>query len=119
MRLASRLTAAAQPFKSHTWCAALAVVTDRCDGDPARLRRLGRVRFAAAVRREIPRWQAQRPCGRIVDAVFAALSASTGVIVQRRGTLERVGLVLADWCDIKDGSPTPRFGWSMSSTSST
>jgi transposase len=93
------LSAAAQPFRSRTWCAALAVVTDRCDGDPSRLRRLGRIRFAAAVRRELPRWQAQRPCGRIVDAVFDALTDTTGVIVQRRGTLERVGLVLADWRD--------------------
>ena len=95
------LTAAAQPFKSHTWCAALAVVTDRCDGDPARLRRLGISRFERAVRRELPRWQAHRPCGRIVDGVFAALADRTGVRVQRRGILERVGLVLADWRELK------------------
>jgi transposase len=28
------LTAAAEPFDSTNWCAALAVVLDRCDGDP-------------------------------------------------------------------------------------
>jgi transposase len=94
------LTAAAQPFKSMTWCAALAVVTDRCDGDPARLRRPGLARFDRAVRRELPRWQGQRPCGRIVDGVFAALADRTGVTVQRRGILERVELVLADWRDL-------------------
>jgi transposase len=94
------LSTAAKPFKSKTWCASLAVVTARCNGDPARLRRLGAARFAAAVRREMPRWQGQRPCARIVDAVFAALTATTGVTVQRRGILERVGLVLDDWRDL-------------------
>jgi transposase len=94
------LEAAAQPFKSMTWCAALAVVTDRCDGDPARLRRLGITRFERAVRRELPRWQGDRPCGRIVHAVFTALADQTGVTVQRPGILERVGLVLLDWRDL-------------------
>ena len=94
------LGTAAKPFKSKTWAACLAVVTGRCNGDPARLRRLGAARFAAAVRREMPRWQGQRPCGRIVDAVFVALTDTTGVTVQRRGILERVGLVLDDWRDL-------------------
>lgn len=94
------LDTAARQFKAKTWCAALAVVTDRCNGDPTRLRRLGSERFFTAVRREIPRWQAQRPCRRIVDAVFAALADTTGVTVQRRGILERVGLVLDDWRDL-------------------
>lgn len=95
------LDASAKQFKCRTWLAALAVVTTRCDGDPARLRRLGVTRFTAAVRREMPRWQAQRPCRRIVEAVFVALSDSTGVTVQRRGILERVGLVLDDWRDLR------------------
>jgi transposase len=94
------LDTAAKQFKSKTWCAALAVVTERCAGDPVRLRRLGLTRFTAAVRREMPRWQAQRPCRRIVDAVFAALADTTGVSVQRRGIIERVGLVLDDWRDL-------------------
>lgn len=94
------LGTAAKPFKSKTWAACLAVVTGRCNGDPARLRRLGAARFAAAVRREMPRWQGQRPCARIVDAVFVALTDTTGVTVQRRGILERVGLVLDDWRDL-------------------
>lgn len=94
------LGTAAKPFKSKTWAASLAVVTGRCNGDPARLRRLGAARFATAVRREMPRWQGQRPCARIVDAVFVALTDTTGVTVQRRGILERVGLVLDDWRDL-------------------
>jgi transposase len=95
------LGAAAQPFRSRTWCAALAVVLDRCDGDPRRLRRLGFARFARAVQRELPRWQGQRPCGRIVHAVFAALADPTGVTVQRPGILERVGFILADWRELQ------------------
>jgi transposase len=94
------LDTAAKQFKSKTWCAALAVVTDRCNGDPIRLRRLGVDRFFAAVRREMPRWQGQRPCRRIVEAVFAALADANGVTVQRRGIIERVGLVLDDWRDL-------------------
>ncbi|HEY6425030.1 MAG TPA: transposase, partial [Pseudonocardiaceae bacterium] len=35
------LTAAASPFRSKTWCASLAVVLERCAGDPRRVRRLG------------------------------------------------------------------------------
>jgi transposase len=95
------LDAAAQPFKSATWCAAMTVVMDRCDGDPTRMRRLGAVRFERAVRRELPRWQAQRPCGRITRRVFQACSDPVGVTVQRRGALERVGLVLEDWRDLQ------------------
>ena len=33
------LAAAAKPFESTNWCAALAVVLDRCDGRPERLAR--------------------------------------------------------------------------------
>jgi len=95
------LDTAARQFKAKTWCATLAVVTDRCNGDPTRLRRLGVERFFAAVRREMPRWQAQRPCRRIVEAAFEALADTTGVTVQRRGILERVGLVLDDWRDLQ------------------
>lgn len=95
------LAAAAQPFKSKTWCAALAVVLDRCESDPRRLRRLGPARFARAVQRELPHWQGERPCGRIVDAVFAALADTTGVTVHRPGILERVEFILADWRELQ------------------
>jgi transposase len=96
------LDAAAQPFKSATWCAALDVVLTRCGGDLARLRRLGPARFEAAVRRQLPRWGARRPCLRIVRAVFAALSDSTGVTAVRPGILERVHLVQGDWHHTRD-----------------
>jgi hypothetical protein len=43
------LEAAARPFESSNWCAALAVVLDRCNGHPQRLARLGLTRFEAAV----------------------------------------------------------------------
>jgi transposase len=35
------LGAAARPLESVTWLAAMAVVTDRCNGNPARLRKMG------------------------------------------------------------------------------
>jgi transposase len=91
------LTAAAQPFRSTTWCAGLAVVLDRANGDPHRLARLGVRRFEAAVRRELPRWGAKQPRRRIIAAIFAALCDSTGVTAQRAGALERAGWVLTDW----------------------
>lgn len=91
------LAAAAQPFKSMTWSACLAVVTDRCDGHPAKLRRLGLARFTAAVRRELPRWGGTRVCHRIVRAVFDALDDTTGAVaVHRAGALKRAGWALDD-----------------------
>jgi transposase len=75
----------------------LDVVLSRAGGDLARVRRLGPARFEAAVRKELPRWGAARACLRIVRAVFAALSDSTGVRAVRPGILERVHLVQDDW----------------------
>jgi transposase len=91
------LGAAGVPFRSATWRAALAVVLDRCAGDLARVRRLGLGRFTAAVRRELPRWGAMRPCLRIARAVFEALADSSGVAAHRPGALERAHLALGDW----------------------
>jgi len=91
------LDAAGAPFRSATWCAALAVVLDRCDGDLKRVRRLGAARFLAAVRAELPRWNASRPRFRIVTAVFDALTDPTGVIVHRPGALQRTAMILHDW----------------------
>jgi transposase len=68
------LDAAGSPFRSASWQASLAVVLDRAAGDLSRVHRLGLERFTAAVRRELPRWGATRPCLRIVRAVFAALT---------------------------------------------
>ena len=95
------LDASASPFRSASWQASLAVVLDRAAGDLGRVRRLGAARFTAAVRAELPRWGASRPCLRIIRAVFAALSDPAGVAAQRPGGLERAGLVLADWRDTR------------------
>jgi transposase len=93
------LDAARQPFKSTTWHAALTVALSRPDGDLARVTRLGRVRFDAAVRRQVARWDAVNPWRKIIDAVFAACADPAGVTGLRHGALERVGLLLADWRD--------------------
>jgi transposase len=95
------LAAAGSPFRSASWRAALAVVLDRCAGDLARVRRMGPARFEGAVRRELPRWGATRPCLRIVRAVFAALADPAGVTAHRPGALERVHLALGDWRDTR------------------
>jgi transposase len=91
------LGTAARPLESTTWLAGLGVVADRCCGEPARLRKMGYEKFAAAVRRELPRWGASRACRRIVRALWEALADRGGVAAQRRGALERVHLLMADW----------------------
>jgi transposase len=86
-----------RPFLRQTWIAALSVVLDRDGADTTRTRRLGAARFEQAVRREITHSGGQKPCLRLVRAVFAALSDPVGVITQRRGALERVQFLLTDW----------------------
>lgn len=90
------LTAAAKPFESMTWLAAIAVVTDRCGADPAVLRELGLDEFTARVRRELPRFGGRRLTCRIVVAVFEALTCTDGVAAQRRGLLRRTSWALED-----------------------
>jgi len=58
-------------------------------------------RFTAAVRAELPRWDATRPCLRIVRAVYAAAADPAGVLAQRPGALERAGLAIDDWHDTR------------------
>ena len=96
------LEAAATPLESTNWCAAVAVVLDRCDGRPERLHRAGLARFEAAVRRELPRWGGPRARRNIIEAVFTALVDPTGVWAQRLGALERARWVLADWRSAKN-----------------
>jgi hypothetical protein len=91
------LGTAARPLESTTWLAAMGVVTDRCCGDPARLRTMGYDKFVAAVRRELPRWGAKRACRKIAAGVWEALADRGGVAAQRRGVLERVHLLMGDW----------------------
>jgi transposase len=91
------LDAARHPFDSRTWCAAMTVVLQRANGDPNTLRGLGPTRFEAAVRRELPRWNCQKPRLSIIRGVFAALTDPAGVSAHRRGGLERVELLIRDW----------------------
>ena len=95
------LGAAARPLQSVTWLAALGVVTDRCCGDPARLRKMGYARFLAAVRRELPRWGGKYVRHSIVAGLWEALADPGGVRAQRRGALERVHLLMADWRSLR------------------
>jgi transposase len=78
-------SASGSPFRPASWRAAVAVVGERCAGDLGRVRRLGLARFTAAVRRELPRWRATRPCLRIVRAVYQALADPAGVTAHRPG----------------------------------
>ncbi|MDP3951457.1 IS110 family transposase [Microbacterium sp.] len=91
------LDTAAQPFKSHTWLAALAVVMCRDGGDLARTRRLGAKRFETAVRREIIKRGWAKPRLRIVRNMYAALDDPAGVVVHRVGAFERIGWLIEDW----------------------
>jgi transposase len=93
------LEAAGKPFRAATWCAAATVALERGAGDLTPVRKLGPARFETAVRRELPRWDATRPCLRIVRAVYAALTDGAGVIAHRPGALERAGLAMRDWHD--------------------
>ncbi len=95
--MAAALACAVKPLESTTWLCCLAVTTDRCNGDPARLHKLGRDRFFAAVRRELPRFGAQRVCHKVASRFFDALTDDRGVAAQRCGALERVGLLMDDW----------------------
>ncbi len=96
------LAAAAKPLDATSWRAAMAVVTERigAGGDLAELRRYGRTRFAAAVRRELPRWGGTRVSWRVARAVYDAATepaqVAVGVSSQRPGAIERVGFALAD-----------------------
>jgi hypothetical protein len=61
--------------------------------------------FEAAVRRELPRWGAARPCLRIMRAVFAAL-ADTGLATTITGlTAAGAAAILAETGDPGEASP--------------
>lgn len=91
------LLAARRPLESVTWLAGLAVITGRCCGEPARLRRMGYEKFLAAVRRELPRWGGKYVRHSIVRGLWEALAGTGGVAAQRRGALERLHLLTDDW----------------------
>jgi len=89
------------PFRSASWRAAVSVALAHGSGDLGRVRRLGIDRFTAAVRRELPRWGATRPCLRIIRAIWSAAADPAGVSAQRAGALERAGLAIDDWHDTR------------------
>ena len=91
------LGVAARPLEATTWLAAMGMVTDRCAGNPARLRKMGYDKFVAAIRRELPRWGAKKICRKIARGLWEALTDTGGVAAQRRGALERVHLLMGDW----------------------
>ena len=95
------LAAARRPLESVSWLAAMAVVTGRCNGTPARLRTMGYDKFLAAVRRELPRWDGKIVRHSIVRNVWDALTGTAGVAAQRRGALERLHLLLEDWRSLR------------------
>ena len=87
----------AHPFDSLTWLAAVQVVTGRCGGDPGRLAGLGLEGFTALVRAAVAGWGGQRPDGRVLRAVFAALTCTEGVVAwSRRGLFRRAADELGD-----------------------
>lgn len=96
------LEASGKPMRSKSWLAAMTVALDRVgtSGDLSVIRRWGWTRFAAAVRREIPRHGATRWYSAIVRGVFDAATdpvrAGAGVADQRAGALERVRFAMAD-----------------------
>ena len=85
------LQAAGKPMTSKSWLAAMTVLLDRVgtSGDLGVIRRWGWSRFAAAVRRELPRHGTTRWYSTIVRAVFDAATdpalAAAGVADQRAG----------------------------------
>lgn len=91
------LEAAAQPFRSQAWAAAMWVVLDRDGGDLTRTRRLGLGRFERVVAREITNRGGQRVCRRIVRKIFTATADTRGVLTHRRGAFERVAMLFDDW----------------------
>ena len=96
------LDAASRPLDSKSWLAAMTVLLDRVgdSGDLSLIRRWGWTRFAAAVRRELPRHGTARWYSTIVRGVFDAAvdpdRVAIGVTAQRAGALERVRFALAD-----------------------
>jgi transposase len=95
------LSAAARPLESVSWLAGMAVITDRCGGDPRRLRAMGYEKFLAAVRRELAGWGGKIVRHSIVAGLWDALADTSGVAAQRPGALERLHLLLGDWRELR------------------
>jgi len=95
------LGAAARPLESMTWLAGMTVITSRCCGRPARLRKMGYEKFKTAVRRELPRWGGKLVYGPVARRLWDVLTETGGVAAQRPGALERLYLLLEDWRELR------------------
>jgi transposase len=95
------LGTAKKPLEAVTWMAAIAVITQRCAGQPGRLRKMGYEKFLAAVRRELPRWGGRQVRHSIVKGLRDALTDTEGVAAQRPGALERLELLMEGWRELR------------------
>jgi transposase len=91
------LTAAGDPLRSATWLACVSVALAGGDGKLDTVHAAGQRQFVAEARAGLAAWGATRICGRIAEAVFAALRDPAGVLTQRPGALERAAAALRDW----------------------
>ena len=91
----SAVSAAAGPFKSGTWLAAVEAVTGHGAG-PARLAALGEQEFTALVRAAAPGWGLRQPRARIIRSVLACADDPDAVTWARRGRFRRIAGELAD-----------------------
>jgi len=86
------LKSAAQPLKSMTWRAAMAV---SCN--PDEIRAMGWDSFAAAVTAELGRWGGKRRNLRILRDIWAAAHDPGGVERERHAATERAADAIRDW----------------------
>jgi len=86
------LRVAAEPLKSTTWRAAMAVSVD-----PAEITAMGWPVFAAAVADELGRWGGKRRNLRVLRAIWAAAQHPDGVERERAAALERAAFAVRDW----------------------
>jgi transposase len=112
------LEAAADPFRSTNWCAALEVVLERCNGHPERLKQLGLARFEAAAVRELARWGGSRRRRPIISAVFTALVDPRGVMARALVRWNGPAMCWPIGARREPGWLTWKRAWSRSSTSS-
>jgi len=89
----SATSAAAVPFRSATWLAAVGAVTGR---GPEALAALGEEELTALVREAVPGWGARRPDMRIVRNVRACAGDPDAVAWARRGKFRRIAAELED-----------------------
>ncbi len=86
------LATAAQPLRSTTWRAAMAV---SCD--PAEIVVMGWNAFAASVTDELARWGGKRRNLRVLRAIWDAAQQPDGVERERVAAVERAGDAIRDW----------------------